>query len=106
MPRFGLDRFGRLAIPNATGNYVQLVDNAGNEILTFGQYGNFDSQFVNANTADGKAGKATVATPAIPMAWPNSAGFSETAVYVLDVYSRRVVRADLTWSAEQTVSAK
>jgi hypothetical protein len=98
VPRFGVDRYGRLTIPNATANHVQIVDNAGNAILTFGRYGNFDSQYVNAPNR-----RPTVATPDIPLAWPNSAAMTDEAVYVLDVYNRRVVRADLTWKAEETV---
>jgi DNA-binding beta-propeller fold protein YncE len=100
IPRFDVDRYGRLVIPNATGNYVQLVDNAGNEIFTFGHYGNFDSQYLNPATATGKAGRPSVAVPAIPLAWPNGAGLSDRSIYVLDVYAHRVVRADLTWQAE------
>ena len=106
IPRFDVDRYGRLAIPNATGNYVRFVDNAGNEILSLGKYGNFDSQYANVNTQEGKAGKPTVATPEIPLAWPDGAGLSEKHIYVLDVYARRVVRADLTWQAEETCAGK
>jgi len=106
VPRFDIDRWGRLAIPNATGNYVQLVDNAGNEILSFGKYGNFDSLYVNPDTKEGQEKKPTVAVPELPLAWPNSAGLSEKHVYVLDVYSRRVVRTDLTWKAEETCEVK
>jgi hypothetical protein len=106
IPRFDGDRFGRLAIPNATGNYVRFVDNAGNEILTLGKYGNFDSQYVNANLPERKDGKPTVATPEIPLAWPDGAGLSENHIYILDVYARRVVRADLTWQVEETCEGK
>jgi hypothetical protein len=106
IPRFDVDRYGRLAIPNATGNSVRLVDNAGNEILALGQYGNSDSHYVNPNIPEGKAAKPTVATPAIPLAWPDGAGLTDDHVYVLDVYTRRVVRADLTWKAEETVEGR
>ena len=106
IPRFDIDRYGRLVIPNATGNFVLLVDNAGNEILAFGKYGNFDSQYVNPNTKEGQAGKATVAVPEIPLAWPDGAGLTDKHIYVLDVYGRRVVRADLTWQAEETCEVK
>ena len=100
VPRFDIDRYGRLALPNAVTNSVLVLDNAGNLILEFGRYGNFDSQFVNPNTEAGKAGRPTVAVPEIPMGWPVGAGFSEKSVYVCDLYNRRVIRADLTWAAE------
>ncbi len=100
VPRFDLDRYGRLALPNAITNSVLLYDNAGNLILEFGKYGNFDSQYINPSQADPK-GKPIVARPEIPLAWPTGAGFSEEHIYVNDTYSRRVVRGDLTWDAEQ-----
>lgn len=106
VPRFDLDHYGRIAMPNAVLNSVKVLDNAGNEIVSFGRYGNFDSQFVNPNSEDGKKGKPAVATPGIPMAWPTVAGFSEDHVYVNDTYSRRVVRADKTWKAESSVLVK
>jgi hypothetical protein len=106
VPRFGVDRYGRLAVPNATGNFVALLDNAGNAILEAGGYGNFDSQYVNPNTPAGKSGKPTVAGPAIPLGWPNCAGLTDKALYVLDIYNRRVVRAELTWKSEEVVDVK
>jgi hypothetical protein len=100
-PRFDLDRYGRLALPNAVTCSVLLYDNAGNLIAEVGKYGNFDSQYVNSNTAEGKRGKATVPLPAIPLAWPTGAGLSEDHLYINDTYTRRVVRVDRTWKTEQ-----
>ena len=39
-----VDDFGRLYIPNAITYSVSLRDNADNEIVSFGDYGNFDCQ--------------------------------------------------------------
>ena len=105
-PRFDLDRYGRLALPNAVTCSVWLLDNAGNRIAEIGKYGNFDSGYVNANTKDGAAGKPTVATPEVPLAWPTGAGFSEEHLYINDTYSRRVVRVDRTWQAEAVCEGK
>jgi len=99
-PRFDLDRYGRLYIPNAFTNSVRVVDNAGNLVLEFGRYGNFDSGYVNANLPQGRAGEPTVAVPRIPLAWPAAAGVSENHVYVCDSYNLRAVRVALTWDAE------
>jgi hypothetical protein len=44
-----------------------------------------------------------VAVPAIPLGWPNCAALTDQALYVLDIYNRRVVRAELTWKAEEVV---
>ena len=105
-PRFDLDRYGRLVFPHAFGNSVTVVDNAGNTVLTFGAYGNFDSQYVNPDTEAGKAGKPTVAGPEFPLAWPIGAGITANAIYAIDLYNRRVLRADLTWKAEESCEVK
>ena len=99
-PRFDLDRYGRLAMPNAVTNSVTVLDNAGNRIVEFGAYGNLDSQYVNRDTDRGRAGKPTVATPEIPLGWPTGVGVSEDHIYVNDTYNRRVVRVDKTFAAE------
>lgn len=100
VPRFDVDRFGRLAIPSAFSAKVLYYDNAGNLIGTIGNYGNFDSQYVNPASDAGRAGKPTVALPEIPVAWPSGAGFTENSIYLCDTYNRRVVRVDKTFRAE------
>ena len=106
VPRFDLDRFGRLAIPNAMTNTILLYDNAGNLILEFGKYGNFDSQYVNPNLASEKKNMPTIAVPEIPLAWPTGAGFSEKSIYVLDTYARRALRLINTYAIEETCEVK
>ena len=93
-PRFDLDGYDRLYIPNAVSGRVRILDNAGNEILAFGEYGNRDSA--------GPGSK--VPQPAIPLAWPIGVGVGRERIYVCDQLNRRVVRVDQTWSAEVTVS--
>ena len=105
-PRFDLDPYGRLILPNALTNSVSVLDNAGNLIVEFGKYGNFDSLYVNPNTEAGKAGKPTVAVPEMPLAWPTCAGFTEKALYALDTYNRRALRIDPVWKAEETCEVK
>jgi hypothetical protein len=102
VPRFDLDRFGRLAIPNCVTNSIRVVDNAGNLIVEFGAYGNFDSQWKMASEGDAPA----IDVPAIPMGWPVGAGFSNRSIYICDSYNRRVVRVDKTWGAEQSCEVK
>ena len=101
-PRFDLDRYGRLALPNAVTSSVLLYDNAGNLLAEIGRYGNFDSQYVHPAAVDGEKGKPAVAVPEIPLAWPTGAGLSEDHIYVNDTYARRVVRVDKTFAAEET----
>jgi NHL repeat len=101
--RFDLDRYGRLALPSAMSSSVTLVDNSGNRILTFGKYGNYDSQFISP---DSKSKKPVVAIPDIPLSWPTGVGFSEKAIYICDTGNRRVVRADFVYAAEEVVPVK
>jgi hypothetical protein len=102
-PRFDLDRYGRVVMPNGVSNTVRLVDNAGNLIVEFGKYGNFDSQYI---PADAKDQKPIVAVPDIPLAWPTGAGFGKDHLYILDTYAKRVARVDLTFAAEEACAVK
>jgi len=102
-PRFDVDRYGRLALPNAVTCSVWIYDNAGNLIAEVGRYGNFDSQFVPEGS---KQRKPLVAVPDVPLAWPTGAGWSEKHLYINDTYSRRAVRVDLTYTAEEVCQVK
>jgi DNA-binding beta-propeller fold protein YncE len=93
-PRFEVDGYGRLYIPNAMTFKVSVRDNSGNGIVEFGGYGNFDCQ--GPESAEPK--------PEIPMGWPVTAGASDRYIYVGDCLNHRVVRADKTWAAEDTVA--
>ncbi|MHC4914760.1 MAG: hypothetical protein ACYTGB_04645 [Planctomycetota bacterium] len=101
-PRFDVDPHGRIAMTNPITFKINLVDNAGNPIVRFGAYGNFDSQYANPNLPQGKEGKPTVATPDIPLGWPTGAGLTDRHIYVNDTYNRRAVRVDKSWDAEET----
>ena len=97
--RFDLDRWGRLYLPNTFTFSVRMVDNAGNEILKFGHYGNPDSQ--------GGGKESPIKKPEIPLGWPMTVAATESGrVYVGDYLNTRVVRVDLTFAAEETCEAK
>jgi hypothetical protein len=85
-PRFDVDDYGRLYVPNAITFSVSVRDNADNEIVKFGSYGNLDS-----------------AGPDLPMGWPVTAGASDRFVYVGDALNHRVVRADKKFALEASV---
>ena len=102
-PRFDLDPYGRLYLPNTITFDTRIVDNAGNEIAKFGAYGNFDSQWVPEGSTDKKP---IVATPDVPLGWPLAAGASEKKIYVGDLYNRRVIRVDKKFAAEETCEVK
>lgn len=93
-PRFDVDDFGRLYVPNGITFNVSVRDNAGNEITRFGSYGNFDCQGPQSREPN----------PAIPLGWPVTAGASDKYVYVGDCLNHRVVRVDKTFAAEAIVA--
>ncbi|MHC4917369.1 MAG: NHL repeat-containing protein [Planctomycetota bacterium] len=90
-PRFDVDGFGRLYVPDAVSYKVRVLDNAGNRILQFGGYGTYDSQGPGSSQP----------LPKIPTSWPVCALSSDAHIYVGDALNHRVVRADKTWAAEQ-----
>jgi DNA-binding beta-propeller fold protein YncE len=104
--RFGLDRYARMVFANSVDCSATLIDNAGNPILSFGAYGNFDSQYVNPNLPQGQASKPTAAVPSMPLAWPTGAVMTDQHIYVLDTYNKRVLRADKTWALTASLELK
>lgn len=86
-PRFAVDPFDRLLIPNAVRYSVSVRDNAGNEILRFGRYGNSDQTAIGDDVALG---------------WPIAVGVSREHVYVSDMLNRRVVRTDVSFATTTT----
>jgi len=103
VPRFDLDRHGRLFFPNVVSHSVTILDNAGNEIKTFGAYGNFDSQFVPPGARDGKP---LVGTSPLPLAWPTAVGVSKDHLFVCDTGNRRVVRVAFTYAVAALAEVK
>jgi len=110
-PRFEVDDYGRLYIPNAYTCSVRVVDNEGNEITRFGSYGNFDSP-PPESVAPGSPAETSAAPkdkapkPEIPLAYPVAAKASFKHIYVADSANRRVVRLDPTWKAEETCEVR
>ncbi len=114
VPRFGVDRYGRIVYTNVTTCSATMIDNAGNKMLEFGAYGNFDSQYVSGAGPAGagspgdtaKSGKPVIGFPEFPLAWPSGAGSSDKYIYVNDTYNKRVLRADKTWKCEAACAIK
>jgi len=83
-PRFGVDGYGRISYPTNILPRVAIMDNAGNEILYFGTWGNRDSM-------GGLPGEK-VPTKGIPLAFPNSVDATDDYVYVSDMVNLRLLR--------------
>lgn len=95
-PRFDVDGFGRLYLPDALTFSVSLRDNADNEILRFGGYGNYDCQ----------GPKSKEPAPAIPLGWPVGVGASHNYIYVGDALNHRLVRVDKRYQLETSIVAQ
>lgn len=83
-PRFGVDGYGRICFPTNIAPRVTVIDNAGNEILQFGMYGNRDS--LGGLTGD------LVPTKDIPLGFPNSVDATDDYIYVADMVNLRLLR--------------
>jgi hypothetical protein len=66
------------------------MDNAGNEILHFGTYGNRDSM-------SGLPGDL-VPTADIPLGFPNSVDATDNYIYVGDMVNHRLLRIQKRWA--------
>ncbi len=94
-PRFGLDDYGRITYPNTLTRSVAMMDNAGNEILRFGTYGNIDDW----RKLEGRWNEAKV----VPLSWPGAVDATERYIYVADHANVGVLRLRKTWSIEEIV---
>jgi len=83
-PRFSVDGFGRIYYPTNIAQRVAVMDNAGNEILHFGTYGNRDSK--------GGLPGDLVPTKGFPMGFPNSVSTTDGYIYVADMVNLRLLR--------------
>jgi hypothetical protein len=95
-PRYDVDAYGRLYVPHGVTYKVTLLDNADNQILKFGAYGNYDAQ----------GPKSSEPKPAIPLGWPIFAGATDEHIYVGDGLNHRVVRVDKKFQAQETCPVK
>jgi hypothetical protein len=86
---FDTDPYGRTFVPQVHLCSVGVIDGNGNKVLRIGRYG-------NADDADEKCGK-------IHVTWPRAVAVSDTAAYILDYGNKRIVKAALSYEAEETV---
>ncbi len=93
-PRFDVDGFGRIYYPTNVAQRVVVMDNAGNEIVAFGTYGNRDS-------LGGLPGDL-VPTPDIPLAFPNSVAATDRYIYVGDMANVRLLQIEKRFALDVT----
>ncbi len=96
LPRFDVDPYGRVWVPDVFRFSVRVIDNSTNPIARFGSYGNEDSR--------GPGGP--IKTPEIPLGWAPSVQVTDDYAYMADVMNHRVVAVKLTSTAEETCAIK
>ncbi|MBL8026621.1 MAG: T9SS type A sorting domain-containing protein, partial [Fibrobacteres bacterium] len=90
-PRFDVDPYGRLYVPDGAVQSIAIADNAGNTILSFGGYGNVDSR---GDLGGGVAG------PSIPLGFPTGIATSEDYIYVNDFVNARMLRVKMDYALD------
>jgi hypothetical protein len=116
---FDVDDFGRAFYPDQGRFRVNVLDANGNEILHFGDYGNQDNcgpdsfvldpadKFLRPRRADDPKDIASPhAAPQFAFNWIIGVAASDRYVYVTDVVSRRVVRAQLSAADTETADVQ
>ncbi|MBL8027412.1 MAG: T9SS type A sorting domain-containing protein [Fibrobacteres bacterium] len=99
IPRFELDYYGRLFIPNSITKRVAVVDNNGNMIVEFGGYGNVDSR-------GGLVGPGqTVSSPDFPLMYPIGTAASDEYIYVADMTNFRLMRIKMNYNLDVVSSS-
>jgi hypothetical protein len=94
--RYDMDYFARSFIPANQLNSIMVLDSNGNRIARLGRYGNVDDS--EADLKEKKDG--------LRFAWMRAVAVSDAALYVCDHGNRQIMRAALSYAAEETVDAK
>jgi DNA-binding beta-propeller fold protein YncE/HEAT repeat protein len=84
-PRFDIDDFARVFVPDQLRSTIHVLDTNGNPICDFGRYGNVDD-------------------PGVAFADPRSVMVSREAAYVGDMANNRTVRVRLAYAAQASVT--
>ncbi len=115
--RFDVDEFGRVWYPDLARFRVGVLDTNGNRITHFGGYGNAESKGPDSPVVDPKTGKvrprkpgeklkSPFAEPEIAFSWLVGVGATDRYAYMGDSMNRRLLRAKLTYAAEETCAVK
>ncbi|MBL8025526.1 MAG: T9SS type A sorting domain-containing protein [Fibrobacteres bacterium] len=95
-PRFDVDAYGRLFVPDAVTCQVSVGDNSGNMIHRFGKYGNIDSR----GSLPGAPLQNVINRSEIPFAWPTAVVTSEDYMYVSDYMNYRIAKIKMVYTAD------
>ena len=90
-----MDRWGRIWVTANQLFSIVVLDANGNRMARIGRYGNVDD--TETDLKENKDG--------IRLVWPRMVATSDTALYVSDFGNLRVLKAALSYAAEETVPA-
>jgi len=90
-PRFDIDPFDRLFVPDPLTFSVLVLDTAGNRIARFGSFGNMDCR--------GKG--SPVPEPEITFGWPTQVDCALGRAYIADLLNRRIVSVRFEHAASE-----
>jgi DNA-binding beta-propeller fold protein YncE len=85
VPRFDVDLYGRVWVPDAFRFSVAVLDSDANPITRFGAYGN----------ADSGGPESKVPEPEIPLGWVHSVQVTDGTAYLADIVNNRIVAVKL-----------
>ncbi len=94
--RFDVDEFGRVWYPDLGRFRVCVLDTNGNDLASFGGYGNADS-------CGPESKDKAMAVPEIAFSWLVGVGVTDRYAYMGDSMNRRLLRAKIVYAAEETV---
>jgi hypothetical protein len=97
--RFDVDEFGRVWYPDLNRFRVCVLDTNGNELTHFGGYGNSENR-------GPESASESLNKPDIALGWLIGVGATDKYVYLPDSVNRRLLRAEITYAAEETVDVK
>ena len=114
---FSLDPYERSFVPAAHKHAVDVLDASGNVIVSIGGYGNADCRGKDSPVVDPKTGElrprrkddpAGLKSPlekfGVTFCMPNYTAVDDQALYVNDNVNARIVRVELKYATEETVS--
>lgn len=114
---FSLDPYERSFVPAAHKSAVDVLDANGNAIVSIGRYGNADCRAKDSPVLDPKTGElrprrkddpADIRSPledlGVTFCMPNYTAVDDQALYVNDNVNARIVRVELKYATEETVS--
>ena len=116
---FEVDEFGRVFFPDPAQFRVCVIDTAGNALTKFGGYGDANCMGPESSVVDPKTNrvrarrpddpkdlKSPFAEPEIAFSWLVGVGVTDRYAYLGDSLNQRLLRARLTYAAEETCEVK